>query len=208
MYTDSVWYNKLREHQGSCRCRLKRPNCPVLLRLYHYYITLYHYYSNYFLIIAIILKNYSVIAKQKMAICVGIHCRNRGRWASKASPPQSAFAEFRVAGFAAGRAAREASFNSGSLWVCASTRRWQPAWARNNPSNCNKNLFEHVHTSISGIFRLHGSWMVYDLLSFLRSPPLLEAWNGGLNTKAPWYENSAQKQPQNYSANLLQGNVH
>jgi hypothetical protein len=39
----------------------------------------------------------------------------------EASPPQSAFAEIRVADFAAGRAAREASFNSGSLLVCAST---------------------------------------------------------------------------------------
>ena len=38
-----------------------------------------------------------------------------------------AFAEIRVAGFAAGGAAREVS-----LGVGAATRRWLPAWARNN----------------------------------------------------------------------------
>ena len=60
------------------------------------------------------------------------------------------------------------------------------AACRNNLSNCNKYLFEHVHTSILCILRLHwilDSWMVYDFLSFRRSTPLLEAWNGGLNTK-------------------------
>ena len=100
----------------------------------------------------------------------------------EASPPQSAFGKIRVAGFATGRATREASFSSGSLWVCASTHRWLPALARNNLSNCNKYLFENVHTSILGIFRPH--WILdYDVLSFRRSPPLVEAWNGGLNTK-------------------------
>ncbi len=74
-----------------------------------------------------------------MAIWDGIHCRNRG--CCEAYPPRS---EISVAGFAAGGAAREVS-----LGVGASTRRWLPAWARNNLSDCNKYLFEHVHTSIS-----------------------------------------------------------
>ncbi len=67
----------------------------------------------------------------------------------EASPPRLAFAEIRVAGFAAGRATREAS-----LGVFASTRQCLPAWARNNPRFCNKNSFGHVHTSISGNFRI------------------------------------------------------
>jgi hypothetical protein len=86
-----------------------------------------------------------IIAKQNIAIWVGIHCGSRGaRHFLGVSPPRSAFQEIRVAGFAADKAAREAS-----LGGCTSTSRWLPAWARNNLNNCNIYLFEHLHTSIS-----------------------------------------------------------
>lgn len=138
-----------------------------------------------FFIIAIIKKiffNYSIIAMQNGDLGWNSLQKSGALRFLEASPPQSAFGEIRVAGFATGRAAREASFRSGSLWVCASTHRWLPALARNNLSNCNKYLFEHVHTWVTPRYRtilgFTGSWMVYYLLSFRRSPPLLEAWNG------------------------------
>ena len=100
----------------------------------------------------------------------------------EASPPQLAFGEIRVAGFATGKAAREASFSSGSLWVCASTHRWLPALARNNLSNCNKYLFEHVHTSILGIFRLH--WILDGVRLFVI--PAVSALAGSLERRSEY----------------------
>ena len=34
MYSDSVCYNKLSEHQGSCHCRLNRQNCSDFVLLF------------------------------------------------------------------------------------------------------------------------------------------------------------------------------
>ena len=132
--------------------------------------------------------NYSNDCKAKMAIWDGIHCRNRG--CCQAYPPRS---EISVAGFAAGGAAREVS-----LGVGASTRRWLPAWARNNLSDCNKYLFEHVHTSISGNSWLH--WILDGVRLVVISGQfsavsLLEAWNGGLNNMAKISKSCKPKLP-------------
>ena len=153
MYNVSVHYSKLREQQGTwgkaweaaiaVRSTRTALSC-ILLQLHHIITTasLNHYYSNYFLIITLLQNKNGDLGWNSLqksgALCF-----------LEASPPRSAFAEIRVAGFAAGRAAREAS-----LGVCASTRKCLPAWTRNNPSFCNKNSFEHVHTSISGNFRI------------------------------------------------------
>ncbi len=47
MYTKSVGYNKLRGHQGRCRCRLKCPQSSQIALLSCYY-ALYHFYCNWF----------------------------------------------------------------------------------------------------------------------------------------------------------------